>query len=87
MAGAGNSAVGSKKSSGALGRGFRFIGNKLRTQRFVPETEKALKEGTVMDLEVLRKEIDQKPQILTPEQVKDVRAATSSQTRASMKKN
>ena len=87
VAGAGNSAVGSKKSSGALGRGFRFIGNKLRTQRFVPETEKALKEGTVMDLEVLRKEIDQKPQILTPEQVKDVRAATSSQTRASMKKN
>ena len=87
VAGAGNSAIGSKKSSGALGRGFRFIGNIEKTQRFIPETKKALEEGTIMDLEVLRKEIDQKPQILTPEQVKDVKAATSSQTRASMKKN
>ena len=87
VAGAGNSAIGNRKSSGALGRGFRFIGNILRTQRFIPETKKALEEGTVMDLEVLRKEVDQKPQILTPEQIEDVKAATSSQTRASMKKN
>ena len=40
-----------------------------------------------MDLEVLRKEIDQATQVLSSEQVKDIIAATSSQTRASMKRN
>lgn len=87
VAGAGNSAVGSRKTSGAIGRGFRFIGNRQRTQRFIPETDQALEANEVMDLEVVRKEIDQAAQLLSPEQVKDINAATSSQTRASMKKN
>ena len=87
VAGAGNSAVGSRKTSGAIGRGFRFIGNRQRTQRFIPETDQALEANEVMDLEVVRKEIDQAVQLLSPEQVKDINAATSSQTRASMKKN
>lgn len=87
VAGAGNSAVGSRKTSGAIGRGFRFIGNRQRTQRFIPETDQALEANEVMDLEVVRKEIDQAVQLLSPEQVKDVAAATSSQTRASMGKN
>ena len=39
-----------------------------------------------MDLEVMRKELGQAVQLLSPEQVKDVAAATSSQTRASMGK-
>tara|TARA_R100001510_G_C7656892_1_gene217555 strand:+ start:5448 stop:12734 length:7287 start_codon:yes stop_codon:yes gene_type:complete len=87
VAGAGNSAVGSRKTSGAIGRGFRFIGNRQRTQQFIPETDQALEANEVMDLEVVRKEIDQAVQLLSPEQVKDINAATSSQTRASMKKN
>ncbi len=87
VAGAGNSAVGSRKTSGAIGRGFRFIGNRQRTQRFIPETDQALEANEVMDLEFVRKEIDQAVQLLSPEQVKDVAAATSSQTRASMGKN
>jgi hypothetical protein len=87
VAGAGNSAVGSRKTSGAIGRGFRFIGNRQRTQRFIPETDRALESGEIMDLEVMRQELGQAVQLLSPEQVKDVNAATSSQTRASMKKN
>jgi len=87
VAGAGNSAVGSTKGSGAIGRGFRFIGNRLRTKKFIPETDQALEANEVMDLEVVRKEIGQAVQLLSPEQVKDVNAATSSQTRASMGKN
>jgi len=87
VAGAGNSAVGSRKTSGAIGRGFRFIGNRQRTQRFIPETDQALEANEVMDLEFVRKEIDQAVQLLSLEQVKDVAAATSSQTRASMGKN
>ncbi len=87
VAGAGNSAVGSTKGSGAIGRGFRFIGNILKTRKFKPETEQALKSGEVMDLEATRKELSQAVQLLSPEQVKDVNAATSSQTRASMGKN
>ena len=87
VAGAGNSAVGSRKTSGAIGRGFRFIGNRQRTQRFIPETDQALEANEVMDLEVVRKEIGQAVQLLSLEQVKDINAATSSQTRASMKKN
>lgn len=87
LAGAGNSAVGNRKTSGAIGRGFRFIGNLLKTQKFIEETKKALESGEVMDLDVLRKEIKQATQILSDQQVKDVIAATSSQTRASMKRN
>jgi hypothetical protein len=87
VAGAGNSAVGSTKGSGAIGRGFRFIGNRLKTKKFIPETDQALEANEVMDLEVVRKEIGQAVQLLSPEQVKDVNAATSSQTRASMGKN
>ena len=87
VAGAGNSAVGSRKTSGAIGRGFRFIGNRQRTQRFIPETDQALQSGEILDLEATRGEIGQAVQLLSPEQVKDITAATSSQTRASMKNN
>ena len=87
VAGAGNSAVGSRKTSGAIGRGFRFIGNRQRTQRFIPETDQALQSGEILDLEATREEIGQAVQLLSPEQVKDIAAATSSQTRASMKNN
>jgi hypothetical protein len=87
LAGAGNSAVGRTPRSGALGRDFRFIGSILRTKKFIDETKKALETNKVMDLNVMRKEIDQAPQVLSDKQVKDIIAATSSQTRASMKKN
>jgi hypothetical protein len=87
VAGAGNSAVGSTKTSGAKGRGFRFIGDINKTQRFIDETNAAIAAGEVMDLQVLRNEIKDKANLLSEEQIQDVIAATSSQTRASMSRN
>jgi hypothetical protein len=87
VAGAGNSAVGNRKTSGAKGRGFRFIGDINRTQKFIKETEDAIAAGEVMDLQVLRNEIKDKASLLSKEQIEDVIAATSSQTKASMARN
>jgi hypothetical protein len=87
IAGAGNSAIGNKKTSGAKGRGFRFIGDINKTQRFIKETEAAIAAGEVMDLQVLRNEIKDKANLLSEEQVQDIIAATSSQTKASMVRN
>ena len=87
VAGAGNSAIGSRKTSGAKGRGFRFIGDINKTQRFIEETEAAIAAGEVMDLQVLRNEIKDKASLLSEDQIEDVIAATSSQTRASMARN
>ena len=64
VAGAGNSAIGSRKTSGAKGRGFRFIGDINKTQRFIEETEAAIAAGEVMDLQVLRNEIKDKAQFI-----------------------
>ena len=87
VAGAGNSAIGSRKTSGAKGRGFRFIGDINKTQRFIQETEAAIAAGEVMDLQVLRNQIKDKSSLLSQDQIEDVIAATSSQTRASMARN
>ena len=57
LAGAGNSYIGSKPTSGAKGRKFLFISDANKTKRYIKETKEALESGQLGDLKVINNTI------------------------------
>ena len=82
IAGAGNSAVGNRKTSGAIGRGFLFINDINKTRDFIKETKEALKKGEIGEVRALRNTINalEGLKAIPESDLKAIRQAISNQT-------
>jgi len=82
IAGAGNSAVGNRKTSGALGRGFLFINDINKTRNFIKETKEALNKGEIGEVRTLRNTINalEGLKAIPESDLKAIRQAISNQT-------
>ena len=82
IAGAGNSAVGKRKTSGALGRGFLFINDINKTRDFIKETKEALEKGEIGEVRTLRNTINalENLKAISESDLKAIRQAISNQT-------
>jgi len=82
LAGAGNSYIGSKPTSGAKGRKFLFISDANKTKRYIKETKEALESGQLGDLKVINNTISALEGLdaISESDLKAIKQAISSQT-------
>jgi len=82
LAGAGNSYIGSKPTSGAKGRKFLFISDANKTKRYIKETKEALESGELGDLKVINNTISALEGLdaISESDLKAIKQAISSQT-------
>ena len=82
LAGAGNSYIGSKPTSGAKGRKFLFISDANKTKRYIKETKAALESGELGDLKVINNTISALEGLdaISESDLKAIKQAISSQT-------
>ena len=82
LAGAGNSYIGSKPTSGAKGRKFLFISDANKTKKYIKETKEALESGKLGDLKVINNTINALEGLdaISESDLKAIKQAISSQT-------
>jgi hypothetical protein len=82
LAGAGNSYIGSKPTSGAKGRKFLFISDINKTKKYIKETREALESGELGDLKVINNTISALEGLdaISESDLKAIKQAISSQT-------
>ena len=82
LAGAGNSYIGSKPTSGAKGRKFLFISDVNKTKKYIKETREALESGELGDLKVINNTISALEGLdaISESDLKAIKQAISSQT-------
>ena len=82
LAGAGNSFISTRKTGGAKGRGFLFINDINRTNRFIKETKEALKKGEIGEIRALINTVNalENLKAIPESDLKAIKQAISNQT-------